>query len=128
VEREEEIEKFIPEEYWNIHALLKDGKSKKTFEAKFFGKDDKKQELHSKEEVDIILKDIENAKYIIKEIKKGEKKRNPAPPFTTSTMQQEASRKLGYSLKKTMSAAQTLYEGVKIPEKGTVRINYLHEN
>ena len=76
------------------------------FEAKFFGKDNKKQELHSKEEVDKILKDIENAKYIVKEIKRGEKKRTPAPPFTTSTMQQEASRKLNYPLKKTMQIAQ----------------------
>ena len=67
-----------------------------------------------------ILKDIEKAKYVVKEVKRGEKKRNPAPPFTTSTMQQEASRKLGFTLKKTMSVAQGLYEGVKMPEKGTV--------
>lgn len=128
VDREEEIENFIPEEYWNIYATLLDPKSKKTFEAKFFGKDDKKQEIHSKEEVDNILNNIEKAKYIIKEIKNGERKRNPAPPFTTSTMQQEASRKLSYSLKKTMSVAQTLYEGVKIPEKGLVRFDYIYEN
>lgn len=120
VDREEEIEKFIPEEYWNIYVKLLDEKSKKTFEAKFFGKEGKKQEIHNKEQVDEILKNIENAKYIVEDIKKGEKKRNPAPPFTTSTMQQEASRKLGFTLKKTMSIAQGLYEGVKIPEKGTV--------
>ena len=120
VDREEEIEKFIPEEYWNIYAKLLDEKSKKTFEAKFYGKDGKKQEVHNKEQVDKILSGIENAKYIVEDVKKGEKKRNPAPPFTTSTMQQEASRKLGFTLKKTMSVAQGLYEGVKIPEKGTV--------
>ena len=120
VDREEEIEKFIPEEYWNIYVKLLDEKSKKTFEAKFFGKDKKKQEIHSQEEVNEILSSIKNAKYIVEEVKKGEKKRTPAPPFTTSTMQQEASRKLGFTLKKTMSVAQGLYEGVKIPEKGTV--------
>ena len=120
VDREEKIEKFIPEEYWNISAILLDEKSKKNFVAKFYGKDGKKLAIHSKEEVDSILKDIENGKYIVTDVKKGEKKRNPAPPFTTSTMQQEASRKLGFTLKKTMSIAQGLYEGVKVGEKGTV--------
>jgi len=120
VDRENEIESFIPEEYWNIYADLKDEKSKKQFEARFYGKNGKKQEIHSKEEIDQILKTIEKAKYTVSEVKKGEKKRNPAPPFTTSTMQQEASRKLGFTLKKTMSVAQGLYEGVKIAEKGTV--------
>lgn len=120
VDREKEIEDFIPEEYWNIIAKLLDEKSKKEFEAKLVGKNNKKLEIHSKEEVDEILKNIKNAKFIVKDVKKGERKRNPAPPFTTSTMQQEASRKLNFSLKKTMSVAQTLYEGVKIPEKGTV--------
>ena len=120
VDRENEIENFIPEEYWNIYADLKDEKSKKQFEARFYGKNGKKQEIHSKEEINQILKTIEKAKYTVSEVKKGEKKRNPAPPFTTSTMQQEASRKLGFTLKKTMSVAQGLYEGVKIAEKGTV--------
>ncbi len=120
VDREEEIEKFIPEEYWNIYADLVDDKSKKEFEAHFYGKDGKKLEIHSNEEVQAILENIKNAKYIVNEVKKGQKKRTPAPPFTTSTMQQEASRKLGFTLKKTMSIAQGLYEGVKIPEKGTV--------
>lgn len=106
VDREEEIEKFVPEEYWNIYALIRTKKSKKTFEAKFFGKDNKKVNIHSKEEIDIILKDLENAKYIVDEVKQGEKKRNPAPPFTTSTMQQEASRKLNFAIKKTMQVAQ----------------------
>lgn len=120
VDRENEIESFIPEEYWNIIAHLLDTKSKKKFEAKLVGKDNKKIEIHTKEEVEEILNSINDAKFIVSDVKKGERKRNPAPPFTTSTMQQEASRKLNFSLKKTMSVAQTLYEGVKIPEKGTV--------
>ena len=120
VEREEEIENFVPVEYWNIFAKLKDSESKKEFEARFYGKGGKKQEIHSKEETDEILKNLENAKYMVTDVKRGERKRTPAPPFTTSTMQQEASRKLGFTLKKTMSVAQGLYEGVKIPEKGTV--------
>ena len=120
VDREEEIEKFIPEEYWNIFVDLEDGKSKKQFEAKFYGKDGKKQEIHNKEEADDILKNIDKAKYVVREVKIGEKKRNAAPPFTTSTMQQEASRKLGFTLKKTMSIAQMLYEGIKIDTRGTV--------
>lgn len=120
VDREEEIEKFIPEEYWNIYAVLSDKKTKKSFETKFYGKNNKKLEIRSKEEVDKILSEIDNKKYIVEDIKKGEKKRTPAPPFTTSTMQQEASRKLGFTLKKTMSVAQGLYEGVKIENKGTV--------
>ena len=120
VDRENEIEKFIPEEYWNIYADLEDTKTKKQFEAHFYGKDGKKLEIHSNDEVQTILDNVKDAKYIVSEVKKGEKKRTPAPPFTTSTMQQEASRKLGFTLKKTMSIAQGLYEGVKIPEKGTV--------
>ena len=120
VDREEEIENFKPEEYWNLYANLKDTESKKEFEAKFYGKEGKKQEVHSEEEMKEILKNIDKTQYIVEEVKKGEKKRNPAPPFTTSTMQQEASRKLGFTLKKTMSVAQVLYEGIKIPEKGTV--------
>ena len=120
VDREEEIEKFIPQEYWNIYAILIEPKSNKKFEAKFYGKDGKKLEINSQEEVENILKQIENGKYIVEDVKKGEKKRNPAPPFTTSTMQQEASRKIGFTLKKTMSVAQGLYEGVKVTERGTV--------
>lgn len=120
VDREEEIEKFIPEEYWNIFVNLLEAKSKKVFEAKFYGKNGRKQEIHSKEQVDEILKVIEQAKYIVDEVKKSEKKRTPAPPFTTSTMQQEASRKLGFTLKKTMSVAQGLYEGVKLSDRGYV--------
>ena len=120
VDRENEIRNFIPEEYWNIYATLLDEKSKQDFVAKFYGKNDKKVELHKKEEVDEILSNIKNGKYIVTNIKNGEKKRTPAPPFTTSTMQQEASRKMGFTIKKTMSVAQGLYEGVRIPEKGSV--------
>ena len=120
VDRENEIRNFIPEEYWNIYATLLDEKSKQDFIAKFYGKNDKKVELHKKEEVDEILSNIKNGKYIVTNIKNGEKKRTPAPPFTTSTMQQEASRKIGFTIKKTMSVAQGLYEGVRIPEKGSV--------
>ena len=120
VDREEEIENFKPEEYWNLFANLQDPESKKEFEAKFYGKNGKKQEVHTEQEMNEILKAIDKAKYKVEEVKRGEKKRNPAPPFTTSTMQQEASRKLGFTLKKTMSVAQGLYEGVKMPEKGTV--------
>lgn len=119
VEREEEIEKFIPEEYWNITLKAWDKKTKTKFDCKFIGKNGKKVELHTKEEVDKILADLEGATYQVVDIKKGEKKRNPAPPFTTSTMQQEASRKLNFAIKKTMSVAQGLYEGVKLPEQGT---------
>ena len=125
VEREEEIEKFIPEEYWNIYAKLLDEKTDTEFEARLVQKQGKKIEIHSKAEVDEILKNIENAEYIVTDVKKGEKKRTPAPPFTTSTMQQEASRKINFTLKKTMSVAQTLYEGVKLPEGHTGLITYM---
>ncbi len=120
VERENEIENFVPEEYWTIYADLLAKGAKRPFEAKFYGKNDKKVELKNKEQVDSILKDLEKAEFIISDIKKGQRKKNPAPPFTTSTMGQEASRKLGFTLKKTMSIAQGLYEGVKVPEKGVV--------
>ena len=120
VDREEEIEHFIPEEYWNIYATLLEPNSKKEFQATFYGKGNKKMEIHTEDEVKEILKSIEKGKYIVTDVKKGEKKRTPAPPFTTSTMQQEASRKLGFTLKKTMSVAQGLYEGVHVGERGTV--------
>ena len=121
-EREEEIEKFVPIEYWNIYAELSklNIKKKQSFDAKLVGKNGKKIELSSKQDVDKILADIENAKFVVEDIKKSEKKRTPAPPFTTSTMQQEASRKLGFTLKKTMSVAQKLYEGIKIPGRGSI--------
>ena len=118
VDRENEIENFIPEEYWNILATL--SKNDDKFIARFYGKDGKKIELHKKEEVDEILQNLKNAKYIVTDVKKGEKKRTPAPPFTTSTMQQEASRKLSFPIRKTMQVAQRLYEGVKVADRGTV--------
>lgn len=124
-EREEEIEKFIPEEYWNIYATFLDENTNSEFEARLAQMNGKKLEIHSKEEVDGILEDLKGAKYIVTEIKKGEKKRTPAPPFTTSTMQQEASRKLNFSLKRTMSVAQGLYEGVSLPEGHTGLITYM---
>ena len=120
VERENEIENFVPEEYWNIYAILQERKTKNKFKAKLYDKNGKKLEFHKKEEVDAVIKEIDRAQYIVTDVKKSEKKRTPAPPFTTSTMQQEASRKLGFTLKKTMSVAQTLYEGVKIEERGTI--------
>ena len=95
-------------------------KSKKEFVAKFYGTNTKKIELHSQEDVNKILDDLKDADYIVKEIKESKKKKTPAPPFTTSTLQQEASRKLGFAIKKTMSVAQGLYEGIKIPGKGTI--------
>ena len=126
VDREEEIENFVPVEFWNISAILADKKTKTEFESKLIGKNGEKIELHKKEEVDEILKVLEKAKYIVEDITTGERKRNPAPPFTTSTMQQEASRKLGFPLRKTMSVAQGLYEGVKIEGRGvTGLITYM---
>ena len=110
VDREEEIEKFIPEEYWSLEAMLKAQKAKKSFNARLINYNNKKIEIHSEEEMNKVLSNLEGKKYIVKEVKYGEKKRNPAPPFTTSTLQQEASRKLGFAIKKTMSVAQSLYE------------------
>jgi len=126
VEREEEIQNFVPEEYWNITLTASDFPTSTKFEAKFLGKAGKKIELHTKEEVDSVLKDLEGARYFVKEVNKGEKKRSPAPPFTTSTMQQEASRKLNFAIKKTMQVAQMLYEGIKLPNLGhTGLITYM---
>ena len=118
VDRENEIENFIPEEYWNIYVTL--SKEDNKFVAKLYGQNGKKIELHNEEQAKQILSAIENGKYIVTDVKKGQKKRTPAPPFTTSTMQQEASRKLGFAIKRTMNIAQGLYEGVKVPEKGSV--------
>lgn len=123
-DREREIENFVPEEYWNIEALLsKDDGS--TFTAKLSGlineKDvNEKIELRTREDVDNVLKGIENKEFIIRSIKRGEKKRTPSPPFITSTLQQDAARKFGFSAKKTMMLAQQLYEGVEIEGEGSV--------
>ena len=120
VKREEEIEKFVPEEYWSIIAKLSDAKSKKTFDAKFYGILEKKLDITSKAQADKILKDIKDAKYTVTSINPGEKKRNPAPPFITSTLQQEASRKYGFGTSKTMMIAQQLYEGLEVNGHGTI--------
>ena len=93
VDREEEIEKFIPEEYWSLEAEFKDGK--KSFSAKLNTYNNENIDIHSQKEMDEVLKELDDKNYLVKEIRYGEKKRNPAPPFTTSTLQQEASRKLG---------------------------------
>ena len=116
-DREEEILAFVPEEYWTITALIGNGK-KKPFETKFYGRDGKKQELHDKAAADEILGLIDGADFVVSDVKTVEKKRHAAPPFTTSSMQQEASRKLGFTTKRTMLVAQQLYEGVEIGKKG----------
>ncbi len=120
VDREEEIRAFESKEYWTIDAKLSAPNSKKTFVAKFHGKNNEKLEISCKEQADEILKELENAEFVVKDIKKGTKKRVPAPPFTTSTLQQEASRKLNFQSRKTMSVAQELYEGVNIKGMGAV--------
>lgn len=119
-DREEEIDNFIPEEYWSITAKLMKLKGQAVFEAKFYGTAGEKVELKNQEQVDAILKAIEDQKYIIQKIKKSEKRKSPAPPFTTSTLQQEASRKMGFATKKTMMVAQQLYEGIEIKGTGAV--------
>ncbi|GFR35841.1 DNA topoisomerase 1 [Thermobrachium celere] len=117
-EREQEIKNFIPEEYWSITAKLKN--KNKQFEAKFYGKGKEKIELKNKEQVDEILHNLKDSRFIVSNIKKQEKKKSPMPPFTTSTLQQEAFKKLNFTTKKTMSVAQQLYEGIDISGEGTV--------
>ncbi len=117
-DRENEINDFIAEEYWTLDAhLIKD---KKNFVAKFYGKGSKKQELKNKEATDKVLKALEGAVYKVTDTTETVKQKSPAPPFTTSTMQQEAARKLGFTTKRTMQAAQQLYEGVNISGKGLI--------
>lgn len=119
-DREEEIEKFVPEEYWSIIVKLAQLKSRTAFDAKFYGTQNEKIELKNEEQVRRILKEIDGGKYIVQKIKRSEKRKTPAPPFITSTMQQEASRKIGFTSKKTMSVAQQLYEGIEIKGVGAV--------
>ncbi len=119
VDREREIENFIPEEFWAVGAVLKNSANEK-FTASLVSRGGKKIKPSSETEVTKITDELKNENYIVEDIKKGEKKRNPAPPFTTSTLQQEASRKLNFTVKKTMIAAQRLYEGVAIAGHGTV--------
>ncbi len=113
VDREREIKAFIPEESWSIKAILKTGKQEE-FESKLIKLEDKKIILRKEPESKTVLADLEGASYSVLDIIKKEVKRNPSPPFTTSTLQQEAARKLGFSVKKTMMVAQKLYEGIKL--------------
>jgi DNA topoisomerase I len=118
IDRENEIKAFIPEEYWTITADLLAGKS--PVEAKFYGVNGEKQELTSEAEVKAILASIQDKPYIVQEVKEKERQRHPAPPFITSSMQQEAARKLNFRASKTMSVAQQLYEGIELGKEGTV--------
>ena len=120
VDREEEIEAFVPQEYWLLDARLNCGVENSSFTARFHGKGDKKQELHSREEVDEVLAAVEKAAFTVSNVKRGEKQKSPASPFITSTLQQEASRRLSMTPRRTMSIAQQLYEGVEIAGQGSV--------
>lgn len=125
-DREEEINAFIPEEYWNLDADLKQEGSKKSLKAKFYGNRSGKIAIHNKEELDQILKGLENQSYVVDEVKNGERVKKAPIPFTTSTLQQEASKVLNFSTQKTMRLAQQLYEGVEVKGRGTVGlITYL---
>ena len=125
-DREEEIAAFVPEEYWSLDVQLKSGDSKKPLLAKFYGTEKEKIEITSEAQILQIQKDLENAVYEVAEIKKGERSKKAPLPFTTSTLQQEASKALNFSTQKTMRLAQQLYEGVEIKGQGTVGlITYL---
>lgn len=119
VDREREIENFIPEEYWTVDAKLKT-QAGEEFEASLNSCDGKKIKPEKEPEVKAILDELAQQEFVVDNVKKGEKKRNPAPPFTTSTLQQEASRKLNFTVKRTMMAAQKLYEGAAVEGHGTV--------
>lgn len=116
VEREAEIASFVPEEFWTIDALLLDPKKKKV-KAKFYGDNEGKKELSSKEETDAVIEACENGKFIVSKVTRANKSKSPLPPFITSTLQQEAFQRLGYQVKRTMRVAQELYEGVKLGEE-----------
>ena len=119
VDREREIDAFIPVEYWSIHGEFKSPELKSSFIAKLARIDDKEPELSNEETVKPILIDMETAAYSITKVKRGERRRKPSAPFTTSTLQQEASRKLGYTARRTMALAQGLYEGQDVGNGGT---------
>lgn len=112
VEREEEIRAFVPVEYWTITALLSDGNT--AFTVKLWGDADGKLELHSEEEANRVTDGVKGKQFAVKSVKRGTKLKAPAPPFITSTMQQEASRKLGFQASRTMKVAQELYEGINL--------------
>ncbi len=120
VDRHREIEKFIPQEYWNIDAVLTPSGSAKKFKARYHGADGKKITVENEAQALQIKEESLAAKFEIEKITKGERKRVPAPPFTTSSLQQEASRRLGFTALRTMRAAQTLYEGVEVDGYGTL--------
>ena len=125
VDREQDIDDFIPEEYWDItvNALLPSARGRKTtFALRLNTLDGKKAELHNAEEAENAKKRVENAHFAVYGVKKGEKKKLPAPPFTTSSLQQEASRKLNFTTQKTMQVVQQLYEGVDLEDEGTMGI------
>ncbi|MTK08402.1 MAG: type I DNA topoisomerase [Hungatella sp.] len=125
-DREEDINAFIPEEYWNLDAVLKQEGSKKTLTAKFHGDKNGRIAIHNKEELDGILKGLQKKEYQVEEVKNGERVKKAPIPFTTSTLQQEASKVLNFSTQKTMRLAQQLYEGVEVAGHGTVGlITYL---
>ena len=128
VDREEEIRAFKPEEYWSIDAKFIPKGSRKQFPAVFYGTEAEKIKLSSKEEADKILEAVKDADFQITKLKKGTRRKSPAPPFITSTLQQEASRKLGFQARRTMKAAQELYEGVDIRGHGRRRLDHLYEN
>jgi len=122
-DREEEIAKFVPVEYWSIQAELKKAEQDISFKANLISKDGKKLDklsIKNKEQADDILKELKTAKYIVSSIEKKERKRSPYPPYTTSTMQQDVSRRIGFSPSKTMMVAQKLYEGINIGKQGVV--------
>ncbi|EIT85071.1 DNA topoisomerase I [Fictibacillus macauensis ZFHKF-1] len=118
VEREKEIKQFVPEEYWKIKAAFTYGKE--AFEAHFYGVDGKKRELSNEQDVKDVLQKLKGTAFTIQSVQKKERKRNPAPPFITSSLQQEAARKLNFRAKKTMMLAQQLYEGIDLGKEGTV--------
>ncbi|MCI7370220.1 MAG: type I DNA topoisomerase [Firmicutes bacterium] len=120
VDREKEIESFVREEYWLLDAVLNCDETDADFTARYYGKDDKKLELHSEDEVNAVIAETQDEPFVIKTVKRGKKHRSPSPPFITSTLQQEASRRLGMTPRRTMSIAQQLYEGVDIAGQGTV--------
>jgi DNA topoisomerase-1 len=119
-DRESEIRDFVPEEYWNITAKLRDIANKKSFDAKYYGENGTKRDLCNEADTKEVLARIQDQIFTINEVKEGVKSRHPAPPFTTSSLQQEASRKLGFTTKRTMMIAQQLYEGIDIGGKGSV--------
>ncbi len=119
-DREREILAFKPVEYWSVTASLTPDTAKNKFDASLIERDGKKLEISNQAAADKILSDLDSAEYRVKSVKRSEKRRNPAPPFITSTLQQEASRKLGFDAKRTMRVAQQLYEGVEVPGEGHV--------